>query len=118
MKAIKLFVVALLLGSNVAAVTAAPVNGTGTAVRRCNARSSVVFFETCRAGEVTTVSIVGDGDTDLDLYVYDANNNLIASGIGLSDRETVSFVPHVTSTFRIEVRNLGNVWNQFSIVAR
>jgi hypothetical protein len=28
------------------------------------------------------------------------------------------FIPVFTSNYRIEVRNLGNVWNEFSIVTR
>jgi hypothetical protein len=112
MKAIaKMFVVALLLGTTSAASFASPIRGPLTDTARCQAFSRVTYHEVFRGNQVTTISIVGDGDTDLDLYVYDANGNLIASGIGLSDRETVSFIPFATGAFRVEVRNLGNVWN-------
>ena len=116
--AIKFVVVAALLASNMTVAFAGPTRGPASGVRRVNARSTMIFHETFRAGEIATVSIAGDGDTDLDIYVFDANGNLITRAIGLSDRETVSFMPVVTSTFRIEVRNLGKVWNEFAIVMR
>ena len=119
MKAIaKIFVVVALIATNMGVTFAGPTRGPVAGVRRVNANSTMIFHETFRAGEVATVSIAGDGDTDLDLYVYDANGNLITRAIGLSDRETVSFTPFVTSTFRIEVRNLGSVWNEFAISMR
>ena len=119
MKAIaKFFVVAILIGSTSAAAFASPIRGRLVDMTRAQARSTVFYNEVFRGGEVTTISIVGDGDTDLDLYVYDSNGNLIASGVGLSDRETVSIVPFATGNFRVEVRNLGNVWNQFTITMR
>src|SRR5476649_981125 len=108
MKAIaKIFVVVALIASTAVVSLAGPIRGPLVGTERVQARSTTVFYETFRAGESATISIAGDGDTDLDLYVYDANGNLIARAIGLTDRETVSFLPYVTSSFRIEVRNLG-----------
>jgi hypothetical protein len=119
MKAIaKIFVVVLLLGATSAASFASPVRGPLSDTARCPANRTIFYNEVFRGGENATVSIVGDGDTDLDLYVYDANGNLIARAVGLSDRETISFFPFQTGTFRIEVRNLGNVWNQYTITMR
>ena len=79
------------------------------------ARSTDVFnpihFD---GGRRATVSITGDGDTDLDLYIYDTNTGgLIASGTGISDRETVSWTPRYTGPFTIRVVNLGGVWNRY-----
>ena len=96
-------------------VAASPMRGRGVATHICSAYSSVTYYETFRGGELGVVSIAGDGDTDLDLYVYDSAGRLVASGIGASDREMVSFVPLGTQTYRIVVRNLGGVWNRFTI---
>lgn len=90
-----------------------PVPGVDT--KRCEAYSSVTYYETFRGGERAIVSIVGDGDTDLDIFVYDMFGNLIVQGIGYTDRETVSWTPFATSTYRIVVRNLGGVWNRYSL---
>jgi len=61
------------------------------------------------------IVISGDGDTDLDLFVYDANGNLIGSDTDRSDDCVVRFQPYWTGTFRIEVRNLGSVYNRCEI---
>jgi hypothetical protein len=94
---------------------ASPIAGPGVSVSRAQAFGSVWFNETFRGGETAVVTIRGDGDTDLDLYVYDANGNLVAWSNGPTDRETVRFTPLWTGRFRIEVRNLGRVWNQFTL---
>jgi hypothetical protein len=66
-----------------------------------------------RAGEPAAVYINGDDDTDLDLYVYDENGNLIDSDIGYTDEGLVEWRPRWTGEFRIEVRNLGGIWNGY-----
>ena len=58
-----------------------------------------------------------DGDTDLDLYVYDENGILIASDTDSTETCVVRFWPKWTGAFRIEVRNLGTVYNRYEIVA-
>ena len=75
----------------------------------------MTFYETFRGGEVSVVRINGDGDTDLDVYVYDENGNLIASDTDGLDFCVVRFVPSWTGQFRIVVRNLGGVYNRFTI---
>jgi hypothetical protein len=76
----------------------------------------VTYHETFRGGEFAMIEIDGDGSTDLDIYVYDENGNLITYGIGLSDREVVSFNPLWTGVFRIEVRNLGGRTNWYRLI--
>ena len=86
-------VVAALLATNSAVTFACPSRGPVAGVRRVDANSTMIFYQSFRANEVATVSIARDGDTDLDIYVFDANGNLITRAVGLSDRETVSFIP-------------------------
>ena len=80
-----------------------------------NAYSTVFYNEYFRGGEVTNIRLVGDGDTDLDLFVYDENGRLVASGTGYTDREFVAFVPNWTGRFRVEIKNLGSVYNEYRI---
>jgi hypothetical protein len=89
----------------------------GIDVTRCEAHDSVTYYERFYGGEFATVSIVGDGDTDLDLFIYDMQGRLVAQGIGPTDRETLTFyVPgNQIQTYRIVVRNLGGVWNRFTL---
>lgn len=97
-------------------VLAGPVLGPGTSVKTVEARGSVVYSETFRGGEIGVVSLVGDGSTDLDVFVYDEAGRLVAQGIGLTDVEVVTFTPARTARYRIEVRNLGNVRNRFTLM--
>ena len=61
------------------------------------------------------VAVVGDGDTDLDLYIYDQNGNLIAKDDGYSDSCIVEWYPKWTGSFLIKVVNRGSVYNTFGI---
>ena len=63
------------------------------------------------ANSFCEAAVKGDGDTDLDLYIYDENGNLIARSVSYSDREYVSWRPSWTGTFKIKVVNRGNVYN-------
>jgi hypothetical protein len=73
------------------------------------------FTVAFKAGEGAMVVVMGDGDTDLDLLIYDENGNLIVKDDGRSDQCLVSWVPRWTGNFRIHVRNLGIVYNKYSI---
>lgn len=66
-------------------------------------------------GELAEVCVSGDGDTDLDLYVYDANGNLIGSDTDYTDDCVVRWVPAWTGEFSIKVVNRGAVYNNFAI---
>ncbi len=55
------------------------------------------------------VAVVGDGDTDVDLYVYDQNGNEITRATGPGSTCLVEFVPRWTGPFRVRVVNLGYV---------
>ncbi len=68
------------------------------------------------ANEIAEVAVSGDGDTDLDLYVYDENGNLIASDTDYTDDCYVRFSPRWTGLFRIKIVNRGGVYNNYAIV--
>ena len=57
--------------------------------------------------------MLGDGDTDLDCYVYDANGNLIDSDTDATDYCVLRWRPAWLGTFRLEIRNLGPVYNAY-----
>jgi hypothetical protein len=92
--------------------TLGPPGGPIRLVRTIPARTVVSWNIRFNAGEVAHVNVVGDGDTDLDVYVYDQNGNLITRDIRFGDRVGVSWTPRWTGSFRIEVHNLGRVWNR------
>jgi len=66
-----------------------------------------------RGGEAAIVTAIGDGDTDLDLYVYDENGNLIDSDTDYTDNCVCTFTPRWTGYFTIRVVNRGGVYNRY-----
>lgn len=68
-----------------------------------------------RAGEDAVVTVQGDGDTDLDLYVYDENGNLIAKDDDNTDDCVATFTPRWTGRFYIVVVNRGSVYNTYHL---
>ena len=90
----------------------------GGPVRRVSAVSAgCTDTWTCRfrGGEVAYVVVSGDGDTDLDLYVYDENGNFITSDTDYSDDCVVSFTPRWTGLFYIKIKNRGRVYNRYVV---
>lgn len=66
-------------------------------------------------GERAKVYARGDGDSDLDLYVYDESGNLICKDDAPGDEMACAWTPRWTGMFRIRVLNRG-IANQYSIV--
>lgn len=66
-----------------------------------------------RAGERAQVIVDGDGDTNLDCYVYDEHQNLIGEDDDATDYCVLSWIPRYTGPFTLSVRNLGRVWNEY-----
>ncbi len=95
------------------AATRGAVGGPKYDVDNVSAYSSVTYRVNFRAGELAQVMVIGDGDTDLDLYVYDENSNLIASDTDYTDRCICQWYPRWTGTFRIVIRNRGRVYNHY-----
>jgi hypothetical protein len=96
------------------AETRGRASGPGRTTKVVRSGGMMVFHETFRGGEPAVVSISGDGDSDLDLFIYDENGILICRANSRSDDETCRWNPRWTGPFRIEVRNLG-VANRFHI---
>lgn len=115
MKTIKILVASLVLVAVSSVAFAGSTTGSGVYNKICPAFGKTIIHERYFGGEIARLALVGDGDTDLDIYVYDAFGNLVTSGIGLSDREVVSFFPLVTGNYRIEIINRGGVFNRFAL---
>lgn len=70
---------------------------------------------TYRGGRRATVSLAGNGATNLDLYVYDENGNLICKSTRGWDRESCAWSPRWTGPFKIYVVNRGYRTNFYKI---
>ncbi len=90
--------------------------GPGTASRKVWGESYITDLVTFDGMELAEVGIIGDGDTDLDLYVYDENGNSIGSDADYSGDCYVSWVPRRTGTFIVKVVNRGKVYNNYTLV--
>lgn len=67
---------------------------------------------TFRGGEPAAFAVSGDGDSDLDLYVYDENGNLICKDEDNTDDALCRWEPKWTGLFVIRIKNRG-VANQY-----
>ena len=77
------------------------------------ANTTDVYTVTLRADEKFYIYVKGDSDTDLDLFVYDENDNLIDSDTDSDDECLCTVQPKWTGTFKIKIKNLGNVYNRY-----
>lgn len=75
-----------------------------------------VYTITFTAGELAEIAVAGDGDTDLDLLIYDEFGNFVASDTGATDNGYVSWTPRWTGAYRVEVKNHGVVFNQYLLI--
>ena len=92
------------------------INGPSRDLAAVNANSYLDYTASFAKGQLAEVLLSGDGDTDLDLYVYDSNGNLIAKDTDYSDDCYVRWVPAWTGRFTIRIVNRGPVYNRFIIL--
>lgn len=85
-------------------------------VDRVNANSYNLYYIPFRGNELGEVYIIGDGDTDLDLYVYDENGNLGVYDNSYGSNCYVNFVPKWTQKVTVKVVNRGNVYSDFILL--
>lgn len=75
-------------------------------------RQDLVFV----GGEPARIGVRGDGDTDLDCWVYDENDRLIDSDTRYVDECILSWQPRWTGPFKLRIQNLGGVYNNYVLV--
>jgi hypothetical protein len=74
------------------------------------------YTVTFRGGQVARVAAIGDGDTDLDLYIYDENGQEVVRDTDSSDNCVVQWTPKWTGEFRVKVVNLGYEANAYMLM--
>lgn len=92
------------------------INGPSRDYAAVNGKSYMDYTASFVANQLAEVLVSGDGDTDLDLYVYDSNGNLIVSDTDYSDDCYVRWVPAWTGRYTIRIVNRGPVYNRFVIL--
>lgn len=92
------------------------VNGPSRHYDAVNGNSTDTYQISFIAEELAEILVSGDGDTDLDLYVYDSNGNLIVSDTDYTDDCYVCWVPAWTGRFIVKIVNRGPVYNNYVIL--
>lgn len=92
------------------------VNGPSKHYDSVNGKSSHTYQISFIAEYLAEILVSGDGDTDLDLYVYDSNGNLIASDTDYTDDCYVCWVPAWTGRYIVKIVNRGPVYNRYVIL--
>lgn len=69
-----------------------------------------------RGDQPAAILVSGDGDTDLDLFVYDEHGNDICSDEDSTDVMLCEWEPRWTGDFRVEIKNLGRVRNRYELI--
>lgn len=92
------------------------VNGPARTVEYVNGNSSDSYQISFIEGYLAEIFVSGDGDTDLDLYVYDSNGNLIAKDDDYTDDCYVRWVPAWTGRFIVKIVNRGPVYNKYVLL--
>jgi hypothetical protein len=98
--------------------------GLGHVVRAQDAGITVVrpgttdmITATVFGGNWTEVGVIGDGDTDLDLYVYDPLGRLVGYDDDPTDDCLVRFFAQMTGTYTIKVVNRSNYRSNAYVIA-
>lgn len=92
------------------------LNGPKTMAARVKAGSSFTATWTFKGGEVASISVIGDGDNDLDLQVLDAQGRMITQDNGHTDACEVHFTPSENAAYRLVVKNWGSSYSDFVLI--
>lgn len=82
---------------------------------RVNAYDTRYHYYNLNRGETVKVQLTGDGDTDLDLYVYDENGKLISKSETYSDREYAYITANMRTSITVKVVNRDDVYNDYDL---
>lgn len=97
-------------------VTRGRVGGTSRTVSWVGGNSTDTYVIRFIANEYAEIYVSGDGDTDLDLYVYDSNGNIIVGDDDYTDECYVRWVPSWTGAYTVKIVNRGPVYNDYVLL--
>ena len=89
------------------------VNGPATVTRRVEAHQTNTDYFHFEVNELAQVTVKGDGDCDLDLYVYDFEGTLVAQDNDYTDYCIASWIPDYHKSYRIVVMNRGDIYADY-----
>lgn len=89
------------------------VGGPRSTVDRVLSNTTDIWEIRFRGGERGSIRVDGDGDTDLDCYVYNSAGTLVAYDNDMTDYCILDWYQASTGNIRLEIRNLGDVYNEY-----
>jgi hypothetical protein len=92
------------------------VGGPKYQVDRVPAGGTVTYSLPLRGREYTEIIVYGDGDTDLDLYLYNPDGSLKAWDENPGDYCSLKGTTGPAGVYTLVVKNRGRVYNQFEVV--
>jgi S1-C subfamily serine protease len=85
-----------------------------TFLRRLAARGTDTVQLQYEAGKgKARVTVRGDGDTDLDAEVLDPKGAVVVRGQPGTDYHELTWLPAVSGSYTVRIRNAGNIWNGY-----
>jgi hypothetical protein len=93
------------------AATTHAVGGAGRFI--APAQRTVVHRFRFAAGRLVSLTVVGDGDTDLDFVLRGPDGRVLLSDVDGTDYTRFVFVATRGGEYTLEVRNLGPVYNEY-----
>jgi len=105
-------------GQGVRGVVSSPFgNGPIATVKDVRARETFGFEVDARGGEILRIAAIGDGDTNIDLVIRDADGRLLCQD-GFGDHYPVcTLLPRVAGQVRVSVVNRGEIWTKVQILS-
>lgn len=79
------------------------------------ASSYQVYACEFEGGEMAHIAVVGDGDSDLDIIIMDANKKIVASDESYDLDCEVMFMPEETGVYYMKVVNNDDICNNFTL---
>ena len=79
------------------------------------AKDQVAIILSCPAGKEVTATTKGEKETDVHLFVYDANKKEVAKDISPGPKCEVKFTPKKSGKYQLRVENLGPGANKVTL---
>jgi hypothetical protein len=90
-------------------------DGPARVVNRIQGGATDVYTISFNGNEPAMAAITGEGLGDLDLFVEDDKGNQICRSTSAVDDEICRWTPRWNGAFRVRVRNIGNVLNEYRL---
>jgi hypothetical protein len=82
------------------------------------AGGAVNYNLTLKSDQLTEIGVKGDGDGDIDCWLYDQNNNLVSQDVDATDTCYLTANPIWTGAFKLRVKNNGSVASVYELIVK